>query len=135
MTMRFLGMDLEPEDWVAASGGFSLLVTWFTLLTFFKQDTLALWVFWIGLSILSAWYSITYFRKKRDKRLYKIRFVFSAMPNYIAFGIYGYSLLAGIDISASYRFLPIYIITCLFVVNITIFIWATQRKNPKEEPI
>jgi hypothetical protein len=135
MTRKFLGMDLEREDWITAFAALGLLFSWYLLLTVFEQGGIGIWVFYGGLTVLSVWYSYTYFKKNRDRRAYKFRFVFSSLPNYVALGIYGYALLAGIDVTAGYHLLPLWIIMALFIVNITIIYMFSRPKKTREQPV
>jgi hypothetical protein len=122
-------MELQPEDYVTVAVTLSLFASWFILMFFFGLVGISLWVYWGGMTVMSVWYSYTYFKKKRDPKLYKIRFVCSSMPNYIAFGVYGYALVVGIDISQELRWLPLWVVIILFAVNALIFYLYPRRKS------
>lgn len=122
-------MDIQWEDWVSVIGSLSIVATWFILLEVFDLAFIAVAFFWAGMSVLVFWYLHLYYKKKRDKRLIKMRFFISAIPNYIAFATYAYSVIMGIDLSQNYVLIPLWLYSIWFTVNaVILYVYAPKMK-------
>ncbi len=105
-----------------------LLATWYVTLTLLDYPLLSIMMLWIGMIVLSILYSILYWKKKRDMKILKMRFLVSVVPIYSALVFYVYVLITGIKMPAVFRFLPIGIIGTMLFLNAAVVYYYTRRK-------
>ena len=120
-------MDIEKEDVISLLITFCLLSVWYLTLMVFNYPLLSIGFLWIGMTVLSLVYFVVYRRKKRDMRIFKIRFIVSVIPIYSALLFYVYGLLSGHGASGAFRLLPIVIIGTMLFLNATV-VYLYSRK-------
>lgn len=120
-------MDIQKEDIVSVIVTLCLLLTWYLTLTSFNYPLLSIVLLWVGMVVLSIIYYVVYRKKKRDMRIFKIRFFVSAIPIYSALVFYVYILLYGKQISSGFRLLPVGIIgTMLFLNAVVVYFYSRK---------
>jgi hypothetical protein len=122
-------MDVQKEDMASVIITLCLLATWFITLRLYNHPLLSLLILWVGMILLSIIYTIVYWKKKRDRRIFKIRFLVSVVPIYSALLFYVYVLLYGKDTPGFVRYLPIGIIGTMLLLNATVVYWFSRQKK------
>ena len=79
--------------------------------------------------VLSIVYVIVYKRKKRDMRIFKIRFLVSALPIYPVLGYYVYSLTVGDGLPQELRLLPFFVVFTMLFLNATVVYIFDKKKG------
>jgi hypothetical protein len=120
-------MDIQKEDAVSVVITLCLLFIWYITLVLFNYPLLSLLILWIGMIVLSIVYYIVYWKKKRDMRIFKIRFLVSAIPIYSALVFYVYLLLYGTEVSGGFRLMPIGIIGTMLLLNALVVFYYSRR--------
>jgi len=120
-------MDIQKEDIVSVIVTLCLLFVWYLTLLLFNYPLVSLLILWVGMIVLSIVYYIIYRKKKRDMRIFKIRFFVSAVPIYSALVFYVYVLLYGKEVSGSFRLLPIGIIGTMLLLNAGVVYLYSRR--------
>ena len=121
-------MDIQKEDTASVVITLCLLLTWFVTLVIFNYPLLSLLLLWTGMVVLSLVYYVVYRKKKRDMRIFKIRFLVSVVPIYSALLFYVYLLVYGKGIPGIVRFMPIGIIGTMLLLNAGVVYWYSERK-------
>jgi hypothetical protein len=122
-------MDVQKEDMASVIITLCLLATWFITLLLYNHPLQSLLILWVGMILLSIIYTIVYWKKKRDMRIFKIRFLVSVVPIYSALLFYVYVLLYGKNTPDFVRYLPIGIIGTMLLLNATVVYWFSQQKK------
>ncbi len=120
-------MDIQKEDIVSVIITLCLLCIWYLTLAMYNYPVVSLLLLWVGMIILSILYYIIYRKKKRDMRIFKIRFLVSAVPIYSALGFYVYVLLYGKGVPGIFRLMPIGIIGTMLLLNAGVVYWYSRR--------
>ena len=110
-------MDIQKEDIVSVIVTLCLLFAWYVTLITFNRPLISLVILWVGMVILSIVYYVVYRRKKRDMKVFKMRFFVSAIPIYSALALYVYLLVYGKQMPTGFRLLPIGIIGTMLLLN------------------
>jgi hypothetical protein len=110
-------MEIGKEDIVSVIVTLCLLFVWYFTLIKFDYPLLSVSILWVGMIVLSIIYYLVYRKKKRDMRIFKIRFFVSAVPIYPALLFYVYVLLTGNEVSGVFRLMPIGIIGTMLLLN------------------
>jgi hypothetical protein len=119
-------MDIQKEDIISVIVTFCLLFTWYVTLVSFNYPLLSLLVLWVGMVVLTIVYYLVYRNKKRDMKIFKMRFIVSALPIYTALAFYVYLLLEGKHVSGVLRLLPIGIIGTMLLLNAGVVYYYTR---------
>jgi hypothetical protein len=122
-------MEIKSEDIISVIITLCLLAAWYVTLTVFDRPLLSVSLLWSGMIILSLVYYFVYRWKKRDMKIFKTRFLVSAIPIYPALALYIYTLLTGTKVTGIYRLLPIGIIGVMLLLNALVVYWYTGRKH------
>jgi hypothetical protein len=126
--MRFFDtMDIQKEDMASVIVTLCLLFVWYITLVLFNYPLVSLFILWVGMIVLSIIYYIVYRKKKRDMKIFKIRFLVSAVPIYSAMGFYVYVLLYGKEVPHVFRFMPIGIIGTMLLLNAAVVYWYSRK--------
>jgi hypothetical protein len=120
-------MDIQKEDIVSVIITLCLLCIWYLTLAMYNYPVVSLLLLWVGMIILSILYYIIYRKKKRDMKIFKIRFLVSAVPIYSALGFYVYVLLYGKGLPGIFRLMPIGIIGTMLLLNAGVVYWYSRR--------
>ena len=120
-------MDIQKEDITSVIITLCLLLIWYLSLLIFNYPLLSVSILWSGMILLSIIYYIVYRKKKRDMRIFKIRFFVSAIPIYPALVFYVYMLLNGKAVSGIFRLLPIGIIGTMLLLNAGVVYFYSRR--------
>ena len=118
-------MDIQREDVASVLITLCLLAAWYMTLTVFNRPLLSVVMLWTGMILLSLIYYIVYRKRQRDLRIFKIRFLVSAIPIYPALAWYVYILLTGTVVTGILRLLPIGIIGTMLLLNALVVYWYT----------
>ncbi len=121
-------MDIQKEDAASVIITLCLLFVWFITLLMFNYPLISLFLLWIGMIVLSIIYYFIYKKKKRDMRIFKIRFLVSVVPIYSALICYVYFLVYGIGLPGIFRFMPIGIIGTMLLLNAGVVYWFSRKK-------
>jgi hypothetical protein len=120
-------MDIQKEDTVSVIITLCLLLIWYLTLLLFNYPLISLLILWIGMVVLSITYYIIYRKKKRNMRIFKIRFLVSVLPIYSALGFYVYVLLYGKELPGIFRLMPVGIIGTMLLLNASVVYWYSRR--------
>jgi len=120
-------MDVQKEDTASVIVTLCLLFAWYITLVVFNYPLVSLLILWIGMILLSIIYYIIYRQKKRDMKIFKIRFLVSAAPIYSALGLYVYILLYGKGVPDIFRLMPIGIIGTMLLLNAGVVYFYSRR--------
>ena len=120
-------MDVQKEDIASVIITLSLLFVWYITLVVFNYPLISLLLLWVGMIVLSVFYYFIYRKKKRDMKIFKIRFLVSAVPIYSALIFYVYVLLYGKELPADFRLMPIGIIGTMLLLNAGVIYWYSRR--------
>jgi hypothetical protein len=120
-------IDIPKEDRVSVIIILCLLFVWYSTLMLFNYPLISISILWAGMIVLSIIYYVIYSKKKRDMRIFKIRFFVSAVPIYPALVFYVYILLNGKEVSGSFRLLPIGIIGTMLLLNAIVIYFYSRR--------
>jgi len=127
--MRILKtMDVQKEDMASVVITLCMLFIWFITLVLFNYPLLSLLFLWMGMIVLSLIYYLVYRKKKRDMRIFKIRFLVSVIPIYFALALYVYIMFYGEGVPGIVRFMPIGIIGTMLLLNAGVVYWFSRRK-------
>jgi hypothetical protein len=77
--------------------------------------------------LLSIVYFYIYKKKKRDMKIFKIRFIFSALPIYPILGTYVYFLIIGEELPNQLRFIPIFVVFAMLILNASVVYYYTKK--------
>jgi signal transduction histidine kinase len=121
-------MDIQREDVISVLITLFLLAVWYVTLTMFDRPLLSVLILWAGMILLSLVYYVVYRKRQRDMRIFKIRFLVSAVPIYPALAFYVYTLLTGTVVTGIFRLLPIGIIGVMLLLNALVVYWYTRRR-------
>lgn len=128
MIRPFISMDIQKEDIVSVIVTLCLLFIWYITLVLFNYPLISLCILWAGMVVLSIVYYFVYKKKKRDMRIFKIRFLVSVVPIYSALIFYVYILLYAKGVLEIVRFMPIGIIGTMLLLNALVVYYYSQRK-------
>jgi hypothetical protein len=120
-------MDIQKEDTASVIITLSLLLVWYSTLTLFNYPLISISILWAGMIVLSLLYYVVYRKKKRDMKIFKIRFFMSAVPIYPTLAFYVYLLLNGKEVSGGFRLLPIGIIGTMLLLNASVVYFYSRR--------
>jgi multisubunit Na+/H+ antiporter MnhB subunit len=121
-------MDVQKEDTASVIITLCLLFVWYLTLVLFNHPLVSLAILWVGMIVLSLVYFFIYRKRKREMRIFKIRFFVSAIPIYSALAFYVYLLLYGNGAPGFVRFMPIGIIGTMLLLNAGVVYWFSQKK-------
>jgi len=121
-------MDVQKEDTASVIITLCLLLVWYLTLVLFNYPLVSLVILWVGMIVLSILYYIVYRKKKRDMRIFKIRFLVSSVPIYSSLAFYVYILLYGKGVPGIVRFMPIGIIGTMLLLNAGVVYWFSRSK-------
>jgi len=121
-------MDIQKEDTASVIITLCLLIFWYLTLFLFNYPLVSLLLLWVGMIVLSIIYFIVYRQKKRDMKIFKIRFLVSALPIYSALAVYVYVLLYGKGVPGIFRLMPIGIIGTMLLLNAGV-VFCYSRRN------
>jgi hypothetical protein len=120
-------MEIVKEDIVSVIVTLCLLFVWYFTLIEFDYPLLSVSILWVGMIVLSIIYYLVYRKKKRDMRIFKIRFFISAVPIYPALVFYVYVLLTGNEVSGVFRLMPIGIIGTMLLLNAGVVYFYSRK--------
>jgi hypothetical protein len=120
-------MDIQKEDIASVIITLCLLLVWYLTLILFNYPLISISILWVGMIVLSILYYVVYRTKKRDMRIFKIRFFVSAVPIYPTLVFYVYLLLNGKQVAGGFRLLPIGIIGTMLLLNASVVYFYSQK--------
>ena len=123
-------MDIKIEDAVSVMVTLLLLAVWYYTLIIFNYPLISVLILWIGMITLSIIYYYVYKKKKRDMKIFKIRFLVSAVPIYPVLIYYVYSLSIGKGLPKELRLLPFFVVFTMLILN-AIVVYIYDKKNQK----
>jgi hypothetical protein len=83
--------------------------------------------------ILSIVYFYIYKKKDRDMRIFKIRFLVSALPIYPVLIYYVYSISIGDGLPGELRLIPLFVIFVMLLLNASV-VYYYDKKNDSFSP-
>ncbi len=113
-------MDVQREDIVSVIITLILLVIWYLTLKLLNYPLVSISILWTGMIILSIVYFYIYKKRNRDMKIFKIRFLVSAIPIYPILGVYVYFLINGEDLPNQFRLLPFFVIILMLILNASV---------------
>ena len=121
-------MDIQREDIISVLITLCLLAVWYVTITVFNRPLLSVSILWIGMIMLSLVYYVIYRKRQRDMKIFKMRFLVSAIPIYPALAWYVYTLLTGTVATGIFRMLPIGIVGTMLLLNALV----VYRYSPRQ---
>ena len=110
-------MNIHKEDVISVIVTLLLLGIWFVTLLIYNHPLISVTILWIGMIILSIVYFFIYKKKNRDMKIFKIRFLVSAVPIYPVLIYYVYSLSIGDGLPEEMRLIPFFIVFAMLFLN------------------
>ncbi len=120
-------MDIQKEDIVSVIITLFLLGIWYLTLKSFNYPLISISILWTGMIVLSIVYFYIYKKKNRDMKLFKTRFLISALPIYPILGVYVYFLIIGEDLPNEFRLLPFFVIFTMLILNASV-VYISSKK-------
>lgn len=125
-------MDIQKEDIISVIITLLLLLIWYLTLNLFNLPLISISILWIGMISLSLVYYYVYKKKSRDMRIFKIRFMVSALPIYPILAYYVYSLIVDGSLPDQLRLIPFFVIFAMLILNvIVVYIFDKKRYSDK----
>lgn len=121
-------MKIEKEDIVSVIITLILLATWYLTFVLFNYPLVSVAILWTGMILLSIVYFHIYKNKNRDMKIFKIRFLVSAIPIYPILAYYVYSLSIGEGLPSEMIFLPFFVVFTMLILNATVVYIFDKRK-------
>ena len=121
-------MKIEKEDIVSVIITLILLATWYLTFVLFNYPLVSVAILWMGMILLSIVYFYIYKNKNRDMKIFKIRFLVSAIPIYPILAYYVYSLSIGEGLPSEMIFLPFFVVFTMLILNATVVYIFDKRK-------
>ena len=121
-------MKIEKEDIVSVIITLMLLATWYLTFVLFNYPLVSVAILWTGMILLSIVYFHIYKNKNRDMKIFKIRFLVSAIPIYPILAYYVYSLSIGEGLPSEMIFLPFFVVFTMLILNATVVYIFDKRK-------
>ena len=121
-------MKIENEDVISVIITLLLLIIWYFTLQLFNYPLISVSILWVGMIVLSIIYFFIYKKKKRNMKIFKIRFLVSAVPIYPVLIYYVYSLSIGEGLPSELRLLPFLIGFSMLSLN-ALVVYIFHRKN------
>jgi len=122
-------MKIQKEDIISVIVTIILLAVWFITLLIYNYPLISVLILWIGMIILSIVYFYIYKKKNRDMRIFKIRFLVSAVPIYPVLIYYVYSISIGDGLPGELRFIPFFIIFVMLILNASVVYYYDKKKS------
>lgn len=110
-------MNIQKEDVISVIVTLLLLAVWFITLSIYNYPLISVLTLWIGMIILSIVYFYIYKKKNRDMKIFKIRFLVSAVLIYPVLIYYVYRLSFDNGIPGELRLLPVFIVFAMLFLN------------------
>ncbi len=127
--LHFLNsMNIQKEDIISVIATLLLLAIWFFTLIIFNYPLISISILWFGMILLSIIYFFIYKKNKRDMKILKIRFLFSAVPIYPVIIYYIYSISIGDGLPNNLRLLPFFIVFIMLFLN-AVIVYIFDRKK------
>jgi hypothetical protein len=120
-------MDVQREDIVSVIITLFLLGIWYLTLKLFNYPLISISILWTGMIVLSIVYFYIYKKKNRDMKLFKTRFLVSAIPIYPILGAYVYFLIIGEELPNEFRLLPFFVIITMLILNASV-VYISSKK-------
>jgi LPXTG-motif cell wall-anchored protein len=127
-------MNIEKEDVISVIVTLLLLGVWFITLSIYNYPLISVLILWIGMIILSIAYFYVYKKKNKDNRIFKIRFLVSAVPIYPVLIYYVYSISIGNGLAGKLRFIPFFVIFLMIILNASV-VYYYDKKNDSFSPV
>jgi len=119
-------MNIHKEDVISVIVTFLLLGVWFITLSVYNYPLISVLILWIGMIILTLVYFYIYKKNNRDMKIFKIRFLVSAVPIYPVLIYYVYSISFGYGIPSELRLIPFFIVFAMLFLN-TLVVYILDR--------
>ena len=126
-------MNIQKEDVISVIVTLLLLGVWFITLSIYNTPLISVLILWIGMIILSIVYFYIYKKKDRDMRIFKIRFLVSALPIYPVLIYYVYSISIGGGLPDELRLIPFFVIFVMLLLNASV-VYYYDKKNDSFSP-
>lgn len=126
-------MNIQKEDVISVIVTLLLLSVWFITLSIYNTLLISVLILWIGMIILSIVYFYIYKKKDRDMRIFKIRFLVSALPIYPVLIYYVYSISIGGGLPGELRLIPFFVIFVMLLLNACV-VYYYDKKNDSFSP-
>ena len=121
-------MNIQREDVASVIITLYLLLIWYATLELFNLPLVSISILWTGMITLSIVYYYVYKKKNRDMRIFKIRFIVSALPIYPVLAYYVYRLLVVRSLPSQLRLIPFFVIFAMLILNATV-VYYFDKKN------
>jgi hypothetical protein len=127
-------MNIQKEDIISVIATLLLLGVWFITLSIYNTPLISVLILWVGMIILSIVYFYIYKKKNRDMRIFKIRFLVSALPIYPVLIYYVYSINIGDGLPGELRLIPLFVIFVMIILNASV-VYYYDKKNDGFFPV
>ena len=122
-------MNIQKEDIISVIVTLLLLGVWFITLSIYNYPLMSVLILWIGMIILSIVYFYIYKKKNRDMRIFKIRFLVSAVPIYPILAYYVYSLIVGDGLPSQLSLIPFFVIFIMLILNASVVYFFDKKSK------
>ena len=122
-------MKIENEDVISVIITLLLLIIWYFTLQLFNYPLISVSILWVGMIVLSIAYFFIYKKKKRDMKIFKIRFLVSAVPIYPILACYVYSLIVGDGLRSQLRLIPFFVIFIMLILNASVVYFFDKKSK------
>ena len=123
-------MKIEIEDIVFGTLALISLAIWYFLLVLSNSPLISIIFLWVAMILISVLYIFYYWKKKRDKKILRIRFLASGIPIYPTMIYYIYMIVFNDGIPKDQKLLPLFVLLpALFLNGIILFIYDIRKKN------
>jgi hypothetical protein len=128
-------MDIQREDIISVIITLFLLLIWYLTLKLFNLPLISVSILWVGMISLSLVYYYVYKKKNRDMRIFKIRFMVSALPIYPILAYYVYSLIFYGSLPDQLRLIPFFVILAMLILNAIVVYIFDKKKGHSDASI
>ena len=122
-------MKIENEDVISVIITLLLLIIWYFTLQLFNYPLISVSILWVGMIVLSIAYFFIYKKKKRDMKIFKIRFLVSAVPIYPILAYYVYSLIVGDGLPSQLSLIPFFVIFIMLILNASVVYFFDKKSK------
>lgn len=120
-------MEIHKDDTISVIITLLLLLVWYVTLTIFNYPLISIAILWTGMILLSIVYFYIYKKKKRDMKIFKTRFIVSALPIYPVLGAYVYFLIVGEGLPGQLRLIPLFVVFAMLILNASVVYYYSKK--------
>jgi len=120
-------MNIQKQDVISVIITLLLLAIWYGTLIMFNYPLISALILWIGMIVLSIIYYYFYKKAKRNTKVFKIRFIVSAIPIYPVLIYYIYSISIGEDLPKNLILIPFIVVFAMLILNALVVFYYNSK--------